>query len=170
MTGQFGQNDRGERTLKIPISPLIREALAAVQSGEDFDEALLRTLKARHSEDAATLLSAISHLVEAEGRQRGEDKEQTLRRLAEAAPGPEITLNFGGEGNLAKILAESKTYRINNREYHSLEEMPPELRRMVEGELGSSREVPRGRKTARFGCTFSLLAGLIVGLARLVGK
>jgi|WetSurMetagenome_2_1015567.scaffolds.fasta_scaffold112652_4 hypothetical protein len=164
------RNDGSNKSLTIPVSPLLREALSARETGEDFDEALLRTLKAQYPGEAAALLAAVTRLVEVETERTKESKEQILQRLAEAAPGPEITLNFGGEGNISKIRAESKTYRVGDRVYHSLEEMPPDLRRLVERELGPSRESNRGGKTLRVGCPFSLFSALLVGLARIFGK
>jgi len=143
--------------------------LSAAQFGEDFDEALLRTLKSRHPEEATALFPAISRLIEMEAERAKEGKTQALHRLAEAAPGPEITLNIGG-GNVSKILAESKTYRVNDREYHSLEEMPSEIRHLVEQGIGPAEGFGRSRRTPRVGCTFSLLAGLLAAIARILGK
>jgi hypothetical protein len=163
-------NGGTDKTLKIHIAPLIREALSAAQFGEDFDEALLRTLKARHPEEATALFTAISQLIELEVQQTKASKEQTLHHLAEAAPGPEITLNIGGVGNISKIVTESKTYRVNGQEYHSLEEMPFELRRRVEEGLSQARQIGPVRRKARVGCTFSLLGGLVAIFGRILGK
>lgn len=166
MTNEF----KPDKSLKIHISPLIREALSAAQAGEDFDEALLRTLKARYPEEATTLLPAISRLIEVEAERTKESKDQILHRLAEDAPGPEISLHLGGKGNISKIVAESKTFRVNGQEYHSLEEMPPELRRRVEEGMSQAHQIGPVRRNARVGCTFSLLAVLLALAARIAGK
>jgi hypothetical protein len=169
MTGEFGSGDQEGKTLKVHLSPIIREALAAVESGEDFDEALLRTLKARYPEEAAVLLPAVGRLIEVEAKRANETKDQVLHRLAEAAPGPEITLNFGG-GNISKITAESKTYRVGDRVYHSLEEMPPNLRQAVQ-KVTSGKSTPiRAGAVPKTGCLFFLLGGWIVALLRIFSR
>src|SRR4030065_610117 len=59
-------------TVTVQVGPILSEAVASAGPGEDIDEALLRALKARYPEEAASLLSAISRIVEIEARQSGE--------------------------------------------------------------------------------------------------
>ena len=78
---------KGE-TVKVRVSPVLRDALISAGALEDFDEALLRVLKKRHPEQAAELLSAVTRIIEVESEGSGETKEQTVRRLAtELRPG-----------------------------------------------------------------------------------
>ena len=148
----------GEATLKIHLSPILREALAAVKPGEDFDEALLRALKARQPQHATVLLSAFSHTIEAEMRRTNETKQQTLARLAQAEPGPEITLQTSGS-EPRRTTVESRSIMINGKEYGSLEEAPPEFRRALEATLRDGRRVQ-----VRTGCLSMLLGGWLVAL------
>ncbi len=83
---------RGAKALTVRLSPILSDALASVKPGEGTDEALPRARKARHPEQAAALLSAVTRIVEIESGRAGEDKQATLRRLAQEDPGPEITL------------------------------------------------------------------------------
>jgi hypothetical protein len=143
------------------VSPLVREALAAVQPGEDFDEALLRVLKAYYPQEATSLLPAVVRLIEVEQRQSSEDRGQTLRRLAEAVPGPEITLRTSG-GGAGTTFARSLTIRAGGKEYHSLDEVPEHLRSMVAKGM-SRREVAHRVKV---GCGGWLLGGWMVAVLR----
>ncbi|NIM05433.1 MAG: hypothetical protein GTO55_04865 [Armatimonadetes bacterium] len=145
--------------MRVRISPIIREALVSVGPLEDFDEALLRALKARHPDQAAALLSAITRLVEIESQRANEDKQQTLRRLADRDPGPEVVLRTsGGETPGTTTTIERQTIRIGDKEYHSLDEVPPHIRRAIE-------EAKSGKTTRkpipRVGCTWALLGGWI---------
>jgi len=155
-----------ETTLKVRIAPLLREALGSVQPGEDFDEALLRVLKLRHSDQATALLSAHSRLIELECERTGEDKSQTIRRLAESDPGPEIVLKTSGD-QPRRTSMETRTFRVGDKEYHSLEEMPPDLRRAVERGMAGKRTTV---KAPRVGCSWSLLAAPLLPLLRLLWK
>jgi hypothetical protein len=145
--------------LTIQVSPIIRDALASVKPGEDLDEALLRALKARHPEQAATLLSALTRVIEVEGRRTGEDREVTVRRLAGVEPGPKITLRTSG-GPAPTTRMSSQVIRIGDKEYHSLDEVPPHLRRLLE------RGESPGRMGPRTGCTWALLGGWLIALTR----
>lgn len=147
-----------ETTLKIHLSPVLREALAAVKPGEDFDEALLRVLKARQPQHATVLLSAFSHTIEAEMRRTGEARLQTVQRLAQAEPGPEITLQTSGS-EPRRTTVESRSFMINGKEYGSLEEAPAEFRRALEATLRGER-----RREVRSGCLSMLLGGWLAAL------
>jgi len=163
LTSENGRQEASaERRLKVRIAPLLREALASAGPGEDFDEALLRVLKARHPEDAAALLSACTRLIEMEARRANEDKSRTIRRLEESEPGPEIVLKTSG-GEVPRITAESRIIHIGDKEYHSLEEVPPHLRHILE------KGMPRGRASYRVGCSWALI-GWIISLFRMAGK
>lgn len=151
------------KTLNVRVSPILRDALACARPGEDFDEALLRALKARHPEDATSLLSAVARMVEAESKRASEDRQQTVRRLAEADPGPEIVLRTS-MGEPTTITAESRVIRIGDKEYHSLEEVPPHLRGMIE------RAMSGRRPTARAGCVSAIVTGWLLSLMRAAGK
>lgn len=137
-------------SLKVLVPPILREALASVRPGEDIDEALLRALKARYPDEATSLLSALARLVALEAERAREDREQTIRRLAAADPGPEIVLKTtsGPPGQTSGVTHVS----LGRREYRALEEMPPELRRVVE------RNRPRASSCPRVGCSWALLA------------
>ncbi|UCH36229.1 MAG: hypothetical protein JSV65_07715 [Armatimonadota bacterium] len=160
-----------ETTLKVRMSPILREALASAQPGEDFDEALLRALKARHPEQATALLSGVTRMIEVEAQRENLDRQQAIKRLAESDPGPEIVLKTsGGEGS--RTVTESQVFRVGDKEYHSLDEMPPDIRRMVErgmerGPAGPA--VPR-RAVRKSGCLSMLLGGWLWGLLRMIGK
>lgn len=161
-----------ESTLRVRVSPVIGEALSSAQPGEDFDEALLRALKARYPEQAAALLSALSRLIEIEARQAHEDKQQVVSRLARSQPGPEIVLRTSG-GEAPRMLAETRIIRIGGKEYGSLEEVPPHLRRIVQEGLQRGKAEPgpkRGRGASRTGCAWGLAAGWLVALLRTMGK
>lgn len=148
-----------ESILKVRISPFLREALHSQQAGEDFDEALLRALKAQHPERAAPLLSAITRLIEIEGKREEEHKEQTISRLAGADPGPEIELRTSS-GQLPPTISEKSVIRINGQEYHSLDEVPAHLRPLIEKAL-------RGETGPRkAGCLSVFLGGWLVALWR----
>jgi len=136
--------------LEVQAAPLLREALREAQPGEDFDEALLRTLKARHPERAAALLAAFSSMLDLEAERAHENKEQAVRRLAETDPSPTIRLS-------------PPQVRVTRREYRSLEEMPPELRRQAEARLQAARP-------SRAGCLWSLLPGALAALCRWPGR
>ena len=155
-----------ETTLKVRIAPLLREALASAQPGEDFDEALLRVLKLQHPHQATPLLSAHSRLIDLESERTGEDKSQTIRRLAESDPGPEIVLKTSGD-QPRRTSMETRTFRVGDKEYHSLEEMPPDLRRAFDRGMAGKRTTV---KAPRVGCSWSLLAASLLPLLRLLWR
>ena len=153
----------GEETLKVRVSPILRDALASVGVAEDLDEALLRALKRRHPEQAAELLSAFTRVLEVESSRARESKRETARRLAESDPGPEILLRTSG-GEPRRSAAETRVYRIGGKEYHSLEEMPPDVRMIVERGM-------RGEGAARrVGCSWALVGGWLLSLLRALGR
>ncbi len=172
------------KALTVQVGPILRDALATLGPGEDVDEALLRALKARYSEEAANLLSAILRIVEIEARQAGESKEVAVRRLAASQPGPEIALRttggrvVGGEfpTTVSETVSQTHLIRVGDKEYHSLEEAPPHLRRIVQGARASGRP---GRKVLRAGpereglktgCSWVLAGPLLAALLRLFAK
>ncbi|MCJ7751733.1 MAG: hypothetical protein MUQ65_11675 [Armatimonadetes bacterium] len=139
-------------TITVQVGPILSEAVASAGPGEDVDEALLRVLKAGYPEEAASLLSAISRIVEIEARQSGESKEQAVRRLAALRPGPEIALRRsarrvvkgGFAATVSETVSETQHIRVGGKEYHSLEDVPPEVRRAIEearGKGGTTRRV-----------------------------
>jgi hypothetical protein len=148
--------------LKVRVSPIIKAARAAQKPGEDFDEALLRALKAHYPEQATHLLPALNKLIEFEANNVNETKEQTLARLAEAEPGPEITFKSSTAGPI-KVSTE---IIFNSKKYSSLDEVPPHLREMVQKAM-------RGQKTfttRKTGCLSFLLGGWIIAILRGLGK
>ena len=153
----------GATTLKVRVSPIIGEALASVKPGEDFDEALLRALKARYPEQATSLLSAIARMIEVEGKSANEDRQQTLQRLAQMDPGPEITLTTSA-GEPTRITAETRVIRIGDKEYHSMEEVPLRLRAMIEKAMSGKPTVRRA------GCFSTLVAGWLLAILRGAAK
>jgi hypothetical protein len=72
----------------------------------------------------AALLSALTRVIEIEAKRAGEDREQGIRRLAESDPGPEIVLRTSC-GESPRMIAEPRVIRVGDKEYGSLEEMPP---------------------------------------------
>jgi len=180
-------------TVTVQVGPILREAVASVGAGEDIDEALLRALKARYPEEAANLLAAISRIVEMAAREANESTEQAIRRLAESQPGPEITLRRAGgrvvEGGfpttVSETVSETHVIRVGDKEYRSLEEVPPHIRRAIEGAKAKGRRgrriVVAGSDTRRrrpgadgaglkSGCSWVLAAPLLGALLRLLGK
>jgi len=151
------------KTLKVHASPIIREALASAKPGEDFDEALLRALKARYPEEGANLLSALTRIIEIEAKRANEGKQQAIRRLAELDPGPEIVLKTSA-GEPTRITAETRVIRVGDKEYHSLEEVPPDIRRAIEGAMSGQRVARRA------GCISALVSGWLSALLRSVGR
>ena len=153
---------RQHSELRVHLSPILGEALASAPPGEDFDETLLRVLKARYPEQAAPLLSACTRLIEIEARRANEDRPQTIRRLAQSSPGPEIVLRTTG-GESPTTIAQTRV-RIGGTEYRSLEEVPPHLRRSIE-------QAMRGERAAvRPGCGLMLVGGWLLAVWRLLGK
>jgi len=152
-----------EQTLKVHVTPVISDALASAGPGEDFDEALLRALKARYPEQATSLLSAIARMIEVEGKGANEDRQQTLQRLAQMDPGPEITLTTSA-GEPTRITAETRVIRIGDKEYHSMEEVPLHLRAMIERAMSGKPTVRRA------GCFSPLVAGWLLAILRGAAK
>jgi len=149
-----------ENSQTIQLAPILREALAQVQPGEDLDEALLRALKSRHPADAAMLLPALSRLIADEAQRRGGSKEEAVRRLAEAEPSSEITLRSSGERSPTfTTTTETRVITLGDKKYQSLEELPPDVRRAVKAGLS------RGEKPKlRVGCSAALVSGLLAAL------
>jgi hypothetical protein len=160
-SNHWQQGNHEEEVLRVHISPIIKEALSSVGPGEDLDEALLRALKSRYPQHAAALLPACTRLIEIEAKGANGDKQQTLRRLAESDP--EIVLRTSG-GEVPTTIAETRVIRIGDKEYHSLEEVPPHLRRIVERGMQGQRPAPR------VGCSWTLIGGWLAALLRLTGK
>jgi len=152
-----------EETLKVRISPILRDALTSVGVTEDLDEALLRALKRRHPDQAAELLSAVTRMLEIEGKRAGESKRETVRRLADMDAGPEMVLRTAGDEPRSTVV-ESQVFQIDGKRYHSLEEMPPDVRRIVETGMRGERPAPR------VGCSWALFGGWLLGLLRALWK
>jgi hypothetical protein len=152
-------------TLRIRVAPIIRDALSSAQPGEDLDEALLRALKARYPEQASALLPALTRLIEMEGKGAAEDRQQTMGRLAQSDPGPEIRLTTSG-GPIAKTMTEATVIRIGDKEYGSLDEVPPHMRRDIEQAMHGSKGMHRSKVTPKLGCTWSLLGGWLWAVMR----
>jgi hypothetical protein len=130
-----GRTTMGEKqSAKVQLAPLLRTALASRQPGEDLDEAILRALKTAHPEHGALLLGIVAEMIDAEAKSANEDREQAVQRLAAAESGPEITLRTAGVGPLHASF-ESAVYRIGDKTYRSLDELPPHLRRAIEAAL-----------------------------------
>jgi hypothetical protein len=159
-------------TLRVRVSPILRDALVSAGPLEDFDEALLRALKKRYPERAAELLTAFTRTIEVESERKGETKEQTARRLADMDPGPEVVLRTSG-GPARRTVAESTVIRIGGEEYHSLEEVPPHLRdavaRGMRGRGMRGRGMEGKRPRPRVGCSLGL-GSVLAALLRAVGR
>lgn len=190
--GSGAQGGEGT-TVTVQVGPILSEAVASAGPGEDIDEALLRALKARYPEEAASLLSAISRIVEIEARQSSESKEQAVRRLAASQPGPEIALRRSGgrvvkggfPTTVSETVSETQIIRVGDKEYHSLDQVPPEIRRAIEEARrkgGTTRRVVVGGPDAggrrpgernvglKTGCSWALLAALMWPVLRLFGR
>ena len=162
----------GETAVTLQVSPVLRDALASARPGEDLDEAILRALKAHHPEQGTTLLSALTRLVEIEMERTKETREQVIRRLAEADSGPEVMVRQTG-GQPTRIDMESHVIRIGDQEYHSLDEVPPHLRSVIERAKAkgmSTRGAPAAGSGPRVSCSWALLGGWLVGLIRALGR
>ncbi|MFB3882276.1 MAG: hypothetical protein ACE149_13500 [Armatimonadota bacterium] len=147
----------------IQLGPILSEALAQVQPGEDLDEALLRALKSQRPEEAATLLPAVSRLISEEAQRQGGSREDAARRLAETGSSGEITVRTsGGRFPTFTTVVEKRVITLGDKKYGPLEELPPEARRAVEAEL---RRVERPK--VRVGCSTALLS---VMLSALMGR
>ncbi len=168
-----GEHATGEtKTFTVEIGPILREALASAGPTEDVDEAVLRTLKRRFPDEAANLLSAVSRIAEVEAKRASVDKREAMRRLAQGEISPELTLRSSGgdlsAGGLASVshtFSEQTTVRVGDKEYHSLEEVPPEIRRAIERSRMSRGAEPR-RVGLRVGCSSALAAPVLVALVR----
>ena len=180
-------------TVTVQVGPILSEAVASAGPGEDIDEALLRALKARYPEEAASLLSAISRIVEIEARQSGESKEEAVRRLAASRPGPEISLRRSGKRvvkggfptTVSETVSETQIIRVGDKEYGSLDQVPPEIRQAIEEARrkgGTTRRVvvsgtgggggqPGQRNVGlKTGCSWAFLAVLMWPVLRLFGR
>ena len=154
--------DSGGEELRVQAGPILREALASAGPGEDVDEALLRALKARYPEQAASLLSAVTRMVEVSASRTGEDKRAAMRRLAESEPGPEIVLRSSGRPT-PTVVKETKVRRLGDSEFRSLDELPPDVRAAVE------RSLPEVRRERRVGCSVGMVLGCLAALRRMLG-
>ncbi len=151
----------------LHLGPLLREALAHRGPAEDLDEALLRTLKAQGQEHGPALLAAVGSVLEMEMKRTGETREQVAARLAAEEQGPQVSFRHHG---LTTTITKTVKIRAGGKEYHSLEELPPELREAVARALpGGESETPLPSPTppagprvvVKSGC-FSLLMVLVV--------
>jgi len=146
----------------IQLAPILRQALAQVQPGEDLDEALLRALKADRPAEAAMLLPAISRLIADEVDRHGGSREEAVRRLAEGASGGEITMRTSdGRSPTFTTITEKRVIMLGNKEFESLNELPPDVRRAVEAGLSYGQK-PR----VRVGCSAALVVGLLGAFTR----
>jgi len=153
-----------ESSLTVEVSPILRDALASRQSGEDFDEALLRALKARHPEQASSLLSAVTRILELEANRSNEGKEQAARHLAASDPGPEISLRTSSAHvptTVSRTVHNKTVVRVGDEEYQSLGDAPPHVRRVVEHQMS------KGKAGPKVGCSWALLGSFVSLLRRL---
>jgi len=153
-----------ESNLRLNVSPILRDALASRQSGEDFDEALLRALKARHPERASSLFSAVTRILDLEADRSNERKEQVARRLAASDPGPEISLRTSRAHmptTVSRTAQNNTVVRVGDEEYHSLDNAPPQVRRAVEHHMSTEKAGPR------VGCSWALLGSFLSLIRRL---
>jgi hypothetical protein len=174
MSDAAGRATGETKTFTVEIGPILREALDSAGAIEDVDEALLRTLKRRHPDEATNLLSAVTRIVEVEAQRAGVDKREAMRRLADGEAGPALTLRSSGgalsAGGLASVshtLSEQTVIRVGDKEYHSLEEVPPEIRSAIERSRMSRGAGPK-RAGLRLGCSSALAALALAALLRLL--
>lgn len=170
-----GEDGAGEaKTLQVDVGLILREALASAGPMEDVDEALLRTLKRHYPDGATNLLPAVTRIVEVEAQRSGVDRREAMRRLAQGETSPELRLrSSGGELSAGGLASASHTFseqtviRVGDKEYHSLEEVPPEIRHAIERSRMSRGAEPR-RVGLRLGCSSGLAALVLVALVRLL--
>jgi hypothetical protein len=155
-----------QQTLKIHIGPILQAALTSVKPGEDFDEALLRELKARYPDHAAALLGACTKLIETEAKRANATKDETIKRLAELPAGPEVTITVSGDDTL-RVVTRTEVIRVGGKEYGSVEELPPDLRAIVER---ARKQGGWSRTTVRPGCSFGLIGAWLVAIIRGAGR
>jgi len=160
------QISSSQQTLKIHLAPVLQAALISVKPGEDFDEALLRELKARYPDQATALLGACTKLIEMEAKGGTASRDETVRRLAQSQPGPELTLTVSG-GATPLTVTRTQVIHVDGKRYGSPEELPPDLRAMVER---ARQEGVQRKVTVRPGCSFGLIGGWLVALIRAWGK
>jgi hypothetical protein len=164
---------RDTHSEEIALGPVLQAALSSRQPGEDLDEALLRALKAAHPEQAAALLPAVLNLIAQEAKRSHEDREQIAQRLAAGDAGGEVAARTTQIGPV-RVSVQSTIYRAGGKTYHSLEELPPEVRSAVQAAL-SPGEQPAAkqpesqpwvqpmrddRRPIRAGCSMAVLAAL----------
>ncbi len=146
--------------LTIHLSPIIRDALAQAQPGEDIDEALLRALKVRYPKEAAALLPAITQLIAAQTGPGLGGKDEALRRMAAAEPGPEIKFrSSGGSSPIRTTITTRQVITVNGKTYPSLDEVPPSIRRAIQSTISGGAP-----DRQRVGCSIGLLAALVSAL------
>jgi hypothetical protein len=150
---------------RIDLAPILRQALAARQPGEDLDGALLRALKARHPEHATSLFPALSRVIELESQRSSETTDQVAIRLAQKDSGLHINFRTSGDPSgipgdgafhASSSVTSTTVINIGGKEYHSLDEVPPDLRPMIERAVG--RVTPPSSTTRRVGCSIGILA------------
>jgi hypothetical protein len=146
-------------TMKIDLVPILRDALTTAGPGEDFDEALLRALKRTQPEHSAALLPALTRVLGTEAQRTGEDKRAVAQRMADDQRVPDLT--FSSNLGRPKVVRETRITTSEGKTYHSLEELPPHLRRSLKSQL-SRREKPK----VKMGCSSWLLGGPLLCLLR----
>ncbi len=152
--------NRENASISFNLAPMLRQALADTQPDEDFEEALLRALKVNYPEQASALLSACSRLIEIEAKRAGETKERTIRRLAETDSGLKMNFRNAGLGPI-QTSVQTTVVRVGDNEYHSLDEVPPDIRRAIEEQLASGKIESRNARKLRVGCSLAPLAWLL---------
>ncbi len=139
----------------IHVSPIVRDALALAQSGEDFDEALLRSLKERHPNEGVVLLPSLTQLIATEAQNSGETRAQALQRLAAADPGPEIRLRTSGPSSpIRSTVITQQTITVNGKQYQSLDDVPLPIREAIRSGMPQT-------KSRRISCSLGLLLALL---------
>jgi len=149
----------GRDAVRIEIGPVLRDALATAAAGEDFEEALLRALKRSHPSRSAALFPAFSRLLETEAERTGEDRRRVAQRMADSEDVPGLT--FISNLDQPTTVTETRITTSEGKTYHSLDELPPHLRRSLESQL-SRRERPQ----VKMGCSSVLLGGCLALLLR----
>jgi len=124
-TGDAPQSEAASRS--VDVDALVREALAGQPGAEELDAAIARVVRARYPQASGALTDALGRLLEAEMARQHCSRLEAAQRIAQG----------GVQGQLQ---VETTT---STSTYHSLEELPPELRERVERMMAGGKSVQR---------------------------
>jgi hypothetical protein len=153
----------------IPAGPLLRQALSETAGGEDFDEALLRVLKAQYPEHATTLFSAFTQLVDMEVRMKNLPRLEVIKQLAESDSSPQMKFSSTDKGPLHMTTTTSFNFKITKGN-PAMEDFLPEIRNALEESRRTGTPITIRKVDTRTGCATFVLGGWLVALVKLLFK